>query len=65
LEIARGGMEPLKALLVRTEKERDEARAAADEGTRMFENLRKKSMEATSLLNNGWENRDVLMGRLS
>jgi hypothetical protein len=65
LELTRGSIEPLKALLVRTEKERDEARAAADEGTRMFENLRKKSMEATSLLNNGWENRDVLMGRLS
>ncbi|MGC3959335.1 MAG: hypothetical protein QM813_15750 [Verrucomicrobiota bacterium] len=64
LEIARGGMEPLKALLVRTEKERDEARAVADEGTRMFENLRKKSIEASTLLN-GWENRDNLAGRLS
>jgi hypothetical protein len=64
LELTRGGIEPLKALLVRTEKERDEARAAADEGTRMFENLRKKSLEASSLLN-GWENRDSLVGRLS
>jgi hypothetical protein len=64
LELTRGGIEPLKALLMRTEKERDEARAAADEGTRMFENLRKKSMEASTLLN-GWENRDSLVGRLS
>jgi hypothetical protein len=64
LELTRGGIEPLKALLIRTEKERDEARAAADEGTRMFENLRKKSMEASTLLN-GWENRDSLVGRLS
>jgi hypothetical protein len=64
LELTRGGIEPLKALLMRTEKERDEARAAADEGTRMFENLRKKSMEASTLLN-GWENRDNLVGRLS
>lgn len=64
LELTRGSIEPLKSLLVRTEKERDEARAAADEGTRMFENLRKKSLEASTLLN-GWENRDILAGRLS
>lgn len=64
LELTRGSIEPLKALLVRTEKERDEARQAVDEGTRMFENLRKKSLEASSLLN-GWENRDILAGRLS
>lgn len=64
LELTRGSIEPLKALLVRTEKERDEARAAADEGTRMFENLRKKSMEASTLLN-GWENRDSMAARLS
>jgi len=64
LELTRGSIEPLKSLLVRTEKERDEARAAADEGTRLFENLRKKSLEASTLLN-GWENRDSLVGRLS
>jgi hypothetical protein len=64
LEMTRASIEPLKALLVRTEKERDEARSAADEGTRMFENLRKKSMEASTLLN-GWDNRDMLTGRLS
>ncbi len=63
LELTRGSVEPLKSLLVRTEKERDEARAVADEGTRMFENLRKKSLEASTLLN-GWENRDSLAGRL-
>lgn len=63
LELARGSVEPLKSLLVRTEKERDEARAVADEGTRMFETLRKKSIEASTLLN-GWENRDNLAGRL-
>jgi hypothetical protein len=63
LELTRGSVEPLKSLLVRTEKERDEARAVADEGTRMFETLRKKSIEASSLLN-GWENRDNLAGRL-
>lgn len=64
LELTRGSIEPLKSLLVRTEKERDEARAAADEGTRMFENLRKKSLEASTLLN-GWENRDSMAARLS
>lgn len=64
LELTRGSIEPLKALLVRTEKERDEARQAVEEGTRMFENLRKKSIEASSLLN-GFENRDSLVGRLS
>jgi hypothetical protein len=64
LELTRGSIEPLKALLMRTEQERDEAKQAVDEGTRMFENLRKKSMEASTLLN-GWENRDQLAGRLS
>jgi hypothetical protein len=63
LEITRASIEPLKAMLVRAEKERDEAKQAAEEGTRMFENLRKKSVEASSLLN-GWENRDSMAGRL-
>lgn len=63
LELTRGSIEPLKALLVRTEKERDEVRQAVDEGSRMLENMRKKSIEASTLLN-GWENRDSLAGRL-
>lgn len=63
LEITRASIEPLKAMLVRAEKERDEAKQVADDGTRMFENLRKKSLEASSLLN-GWENRDNMAGRL-
>ena len=60
----RRNIEPLNQLLRRTEQERDEAKQAIDEGTRMFENLRKKSIEASTLLN-GWENRDSIAGRLS
>lgn len=62
--IARGNIEPLKAMLVRTEKERDEAREKANEGLRQVQDLKKKTKEASSLLN-GWENRDQLAGRLS
>jgi len=63
LELARASVEPLKALLMRTEQERDEARSAVNEGTRMLERLKQKSQEASTLLN-GWENRDVANGRV-
>ena len=64
LELTRGSIEPIKSLLVRTETERDEARQALADGARQLESVKKKSIEAASLLN-GWENRDALAGRLT
>jgi hypothetical protein len=61
LEITRGTIEPLRALLVRTEKERDEARHSASEGIRQMQDLKRKSMEAFSLLN-GWKNGNPVPG---
>lgn len=55
METSRNGIESLKAVLVRTEKERDEARQAASEIERHVQELKKKTMEASSLLN-GWSN---------
>jgi len=46
-------MESFKALLARTEKERDEARQSAFDGARQVENLEKKLTEVSSFLN-GW-----------
>jgi hypothetical protein len=46
-------MESFKALLARTEKERDEARQSALDGARQVENLEKKLTEVSSFLN-GW-----------
>ncbi len=60
----RSSLEPLKALLVRTEKERDEARHVASEGIRRVQDLKKKTKEASSLLN-AWDDRDHLAGRMS
>jgi hypothetical protein len=54
LEITRGAIEPFKALLARTEKERDEARQSASESTRHVQDLEKKLMDASSLLT-GWK----------
>ena len=51
----RAAIEPFKTLLARTEKERDEARQAATEGSRQVQNLEKKLTEASSFLN-GWRN---------
>ncbi len=64
LELTRASIEPLKALLVRTEADRDEARRAQAEGHRQLEALKKKSIEASTLLN-GWENRDHAEARLT
>jgi hypothetical protein len=55
LEITRGNIEPLKALLSRTEKERDEALRAASDSTRRVQDFEKKLTEASSLLA-GWKN---------
>jgi len=55
LETMRRNIEPLNALLVRTEKERDEARQSASEGVRHVQDLEKKLMDASSLLT-GWKN---------
>jgi hypothetical protein len=54
LEITRGNIEPLKALLARAEKERDEAVKSASESTRQAQDLEKKLTEASSLLT-GWK----------
>ena len=51
----RAAVEPLKTLLARAEKERDEARHAATEGARHVQNLEKKLTEASSFLN-PWRN---------
>lgn len=64
LTMTRNSIEPLKVLLARTEKERDEARQAASEGIRQVQDLKKKTLEATSLLKS-WENLDHMAGRLS
>ncbi len=50
----RRSIEPFKALLAHTEKERDEARLSASEGIRQMQDLEKKLTEASSLLN-GWK----------
>jgi len=55
LVVTRGTIEPLKALLVRTEKERDEARQAASENAREVENWETKFIEASSVLTK-WRN---------
>jgi DNA-binding transcriptional regulator YdaS (Cro superfamily) len=57
----RAATEPLKEMLVRAEKERDEARQAASEGRRQLQNLEKKLAEASTFLN-GWGNGKVLAG---
>lgn len=51
----RAATEPLKALLARAEKERDEARQTAFETERQVQSLEKKLTEASSFLN-GWRN---------
>lgn len=61
LETTRSGIESLKAQLVRTEQERDGARQSAVEIERHVQELRKKTAEASSLLN-GWSNGVHLAG---
>lgn len=51
----RAAVEPLKALLARTEKERDEALQAASETAGQAQDLERKLTEA-SLFLNGWKN---------
>ena len=51
----RAAIEPFKSLLVRTEKERDEANQSASESARHMQNLEKKLTEASSFLS-GWKN---------
>ncbi len=51
----RAAIEPFKVLLVRTEKERDEANQSASDSARHMQNLEKKLTEASSFLN-GWKN---------
>lgn len=55
LEIARGNIEPIRALLARAEKDRDEAVQSASESIRQAQDLEKKLTEASSLLT-GWKN---------
>jgi hypothetical protein len=57
LEKTRMTIEPLRTLLARAEKERDEAVQTASESHRQVQDIRKKSMEAFSMLN-GWRNGD-------
>jgi hypothetical protein len=60
----RAAVEPLKALLARTEKERDEARMSSTEGARQVQNLEKKLTEASSFLST-WRNGKNLVGTSS
>jgi hypothetical protein len=55
LEITRGNIEPLKALLTRAEKDRDEAVKSASDSARHVQDLEKNLTEASSLLT-GWKN---------
>jgi hypothetical protein len=57
----RAAVEPLKALLTRAEKERDQALQSSFEGARQVQNLEKKLTEASSFLN-GWRNGKHLVG---
>lgn len=58
----RNTVEPLKAQLLRTELERDEARHTASESVRHAQDLKKKLMDASSLLTS-WGNGKHLVGR--
>jgi len=51
----RAAIEPFKALLTRTEKERDEAKQFASESIHHAQSLEKKLTEVSSFLN-GWKN---------
>ena len=57
LERTRGTIAPLRTLVARTEKERDEAMQSASESSRQVQQLKRKSMEAFSLLN-GWKDKE-------
>ncbi len=58
---SRGAIEPLKSLLVRAEKERDEARQSAMESANKLQELEKKLTEASSFLN-PWRNGGSVVG---
>jgi len=55
LETALGAIDPIKALLARTEKEREEARQSASGAASQVQALEKKLTEASSFLNS-WNN---------
>ena len=57
---ARATVEPVKELLVRTEKERDEAKQSASGAVRQVQDLEKKLTEVSSYLN-GWKNEKTLV----
>ena len=63
LEITRGNIEPLKALLSRAEKDRDEAVRSATESSRHVQDLEKNLSEASSLLT-GWKSGKNVGGRV-
>jgi len=54
-------IEPLKAQLERTERERDEAKQIASESARQAQSMEKKLTEASTFLN-GWRNGKKLVG---
>jgi len=54
-------IEPMKAQLARTEKERDEARQSASEGASRAQNLEQKLTEASTFLSN-WRNGKTVSG---
>ena len=58
---ARTAIEPFKALLARTEKERDEAKQSAADSARQVQSLEKKLTEASSFLNT-WRNGKSMVG---
>ena len=60
LEIVQETFEPFKALLVRAEKERDEARQSVAENSRQVQDLKRKLSDASSLLAS-WKNGDDLV----
>ena len=56
----RAAIEPFKVLLVRTEKERDEATQSASDSARHMQNLEKKLTEASSFLTAWKDGKDLL-----
>ena len=57
----RAAIEPFRALLARTEKERDEARQSANDSARQVETLEAQLNEASSFLSS-WKNGKKLVG---
>jgi hypothetical protein len=57
----RAAIEPLRATLVRAEKERDEARLASSEHARQVQSMEKKLAEASAFFNT-WRNGKNMVG---